>query len=102
MFKGYSLRKSAEIVGVTWVTLFYWRHKLLSALKQMDIEQSLKLTRPISYILKRDSVVLLTVNHESVEGNLNIEVLATNKFVFLLPETELKQLSLKLLVWGVL
>lgn len=23
MFKGYSLRKSAEIVGVTWVTLFY-------------------------------------------------------------------------------
>ena len=39
MFKGYSLRKSAEIVGVTWVTLFYWRHKLLSALKQMDFEQ---------------------------------------------------------------
>jgi ISXO2-like transposase domain len=39
MFKGYSLRKSAEIVEVTWVTLFYWRHKLLNALKQMDFEQ---------------------------------------------------------------
>jgi transposase-like protein/IS1 family transposase len=39
MFKGYSLRKSAEIVGVTWVTLFYWRHKLLNALKQIDFEQ---------------------------------------------------------------
>ena len=39
MFKGYSLRKSAEIVGVTWVTLFYWRHKLLSALKKMDFDQ---------------------------------------------------------------
>jgi transposase-like protein/IS1 family transposase len=38
MLKGYSLRKSAEIVGVTWVTLFYWRHKLLNALKQMDFE----------------------------------------------------------------
>lgn len=38
MFKGYSLRKSAEIVGVTWVTLFYWRHKLLSALNQMDCD----------------------------------------------------------------
>lgn len=38
MFKGYSLRKSAEIVGVTWVTLFYWRHKLLNGLKQMDFE----------------------------------------------------------------
>lgn len=39
MFKGYSLRKSAEIVGVTWVTLFYWRDKLLNALKQIDCEQ---------------------------------------------------------------
>lgn len=38
MFKGYSLRKSAEIVGVTWDTLFYWRHKLLNALKQMDFK----------------------------------------------------------------
>lgn len=38
MFKGYSLRKSAEIVGVTWVTLFYWRHKLLTALKQIDFD----------------------------------------------------------------
>lgn len=25
-------------LGVTWVTLFYWRHKLLSALKQMDFD----------------------------------------------------------------
>ena len=39
MLKGYSLRKSAEIVGVTWVTLFYWRHKLLNTLKQLDFEQ---------------------------------------------------------------
>lgn len=39
LFKGYSLRKSAEIVGVTWVTLFYWRHKLLNALKQIEFEQ---------------------------------------------------------------
>lgn len=29
--------KSAEIVGITWVTLFYWRHN--SALKQMDFKQ---------------------------------------------------------------
>jgi transposase-like protein len=39
MLKGYSLRKSAKIVGVTWVTLFYWRHKLLNALKQIDFEK---------------------------------------------------------------
>jgi hypothetical protein len=38
MIEGYSHRKSAELVGnVTHVTLFYWRHKLLSSLKQMEI-----------------------------------------------------------------
>lgn len=38
MIEGYSLRKSAELVGnVSHVTLFYWRHKLLSSLKQMEI-----------------------------------------------------------------
>jgi len=36
MLKGYSLRKSAEIVGVSYVTLFYWRHKLLDALTQTE------------------------------------------------------------------
>ncbi len=37
MIEGYSLRKSAELIGdVTHVTLFYWRHKLLTALKQME------------------------------------------------------------------
>lgn len=38
MIEGYSLRKSAELIGnVTHVTLFYWRHKLLSSLKQLEI-----------------------------------------------------------------
>jgi len=39
MLNVFSLRKSAEIVGVTWVTLFYWRYKILSALKQMSLEE---------------------------------------------------------------
>jgi transposase-like protein len=38
MIEGYCLRKSAEIVGVTWITLFYWRHKVLVALKQISIK----------------------------------------------------------------
>lgn len=38
MIEGYSLRKSAELVGnVSHVTLFYWRHKLLSSLNQMEL-----------------------------------------------------------------
>ena len=38
MIEGYSLRKSADLIGnITHVTLFYWRHKLLSSLKQMEI-----------------------------------------------------------------
>lgn len=37
MLEGYSLRKSAEYIGdITHVTLFYWRHKLLSALEKID------------------------------------------------------------------
>ncbi|MCM3671979.1 IS1595 family transposase [Mesobacillus maritimus] len=39
MLKGMSLRESSKIVGVHHVTLFYWRHKVLSALEQMQIEQ---------------------------------------------------------------
>ena len=38
MIEGYSLRKSAILIGdITHVTLFYWRHKVLSSLKQIDI-----------------------------------------------------------------
>ncbi|UOE92646.1 IS1595 family transposase [Alkalihalobacillus sp. LMS39] len=39
MIEGYSLRKSAELLeDVSYVTLFYWRHKLLSAFEKMDFE----------------------------------------------------------------
>lgn len=40
MMEGYSLRRCAEELGneVTHVTLFYWRHKILSALKQIPTE----------------------------------------------------------------
>lgn len=39
MIEGYSLRKASELIGVHHVTFFYWRHKVLSSLKQMDFEQ---------------------------------------------------------------
>ncbi|MNP56544.1 hypothetical protein D3C76_1512790 [compost metagenome] len=40
MIEGLSLRKCAEQLNgeVTHVTLFYWRHKILSALKQVPTE----------------------------------------------------------------
>jgi len=39
MHNGLSLRKAAvEIGGVTHVTLFHWRHKILSALKKLDTD----------------------------------------------------------------
>lgn len=38
IIEGYSLRKSAKLVGnISHITLFYQRHKLLSALKQIEI-----------------------------------------------------------------
>ncbi|AQQ53220.1 IS1595 family transposase [Planococcus lenghuensis] len=39
MIDGDSLRKAAEKLELHHVTLFYWRHKVLSALKQMDFEK---------------------------------------------------------------
>jgi transposase-like protein len=40
MIEGFSLRKCAELLHneVTHVTLFYWRHKILAALKQIPTE----------------------------------------------------------------
>ena len=38
MIEGYSLRKSVELIGnVTHVTLFYWGHKFLTALRQLEV-----------------------------------------------------------------
>ena len=38
MINGYSLRKCAEIVGISLPTAFFWRHKLLDALRMyMDV-----------------------------------------------------------------
>lgn len=37
MLKGLSLRKTAEIIGITHVTAFYWRNKVLSALAKESI-----------------------------------------------------------------
>ena len=52
MLNGYSLRKSAEIVGVSYVTLFYWRHKLLNALTQIEEE-------PFNGIVEMDETYFL-------------------------------------------
>lgn len=43
MILGYSLRKSAKILGVTWVTLFYWRHKILNNLKHKNVKSFKKI-----------------------------------------------------------
>jgi len=40
MIEGFSLRKCAELLldEVTYVTLFYWRHKILAAHKQIPTD----------------------------------------------------------------
>ena len=63
MLEGYSVRKSADLLGdVHFVTLFYWRHKVLSALKQMDFET-------FSGIVEMDETYFLY----SQKGKRNIE-----------------------------
>jgi hypothetical protein len=85
MLEGYSLRKSADLIGdIHYVTLFYWRHKVLFALKHMDFET-------FSGIVEMDETYFLY--SEKGKRNLNgrkprklevlqnFEVLVTNKFV---------------------
>lgn len=63
MLEGYSLRKSADLIGeVHYVTLFYWRHKVLSALKQMNFSA-------FSGIVEMDETYFLY----SEKGKRNIE-----------------------------
>jgi len=38
MISGLSIRKSAKILGVATTTIFTWRHKLLNALKRIELE----------------------------------------------------------------
>ncbi len=62
MLKGYSLRKSASIIGVSYVTLFYWRHKLLNALNEVD-------NCPFEGIVEMDETFFL----HSEKGNKHIK-----------------------------
>lgn len=61
MFKGYSLRKSAKIVGLLGLCFFYRKAQTANILMG-----SLKMTRSISCILKKVNGVLLNENHENV------------------------------------
>lgn len=63
MLEGFSLRKSAKLIGdVHYVTLFYWRHKVLSALSQFDFDT-------FSGIVEMDETYFLY----SEKGKRNIE-----------------------------
>lgn len=63
MIEGYSLRKSADLIGnITHVTLFYWRNKLLSSLKQIEIPNF----KGISCTQKKYKEKFKVENHVSV------------------------------------
>ncbi|SDK00337.1 Transposase [Natronincola ferrireducens] len=85
MIEGKSLRKSQKIVGVSHATLFYWRHKILNALKQGTIEAFNGIVAmDETYLLfsEKGKRRLLIGNLVNEGVNLNIEVLAKNKYVF--------------------
>lgn len=105
MFKGYSLRKSAEIVGVTWVTLFYWRHKLLSALKQIDIKHFDGIVEiDETYFLYSQKGQRGITNRKPRKrgGKSKHRGISYEQVCVLVARDRTKQLSLKLLVRGVL
>jgi transposase-like protein len=60
--QGYSLRESAKICGISWVTAFYWRHKFYVALAQFDVEHFVGIT-------EADETFIL----ESQKGQRNLD-----------------------------
>ncbi len=90
MIEGYSLRKSAELLEVHYVTLFYWRYKLLSAIKEIDFDQFEgigKWTRLISYTQKRENAKWEVEKLVNAVVRLHNEASAKNKSVSLSQET---------------
>lgn len=87
MIDGFSLRKCAKLLRdeVTHVTLFYWRHKILSALKQIQPETfraSSKWMRPISCSRKRAKGISLIVSPVNVVVKPNTVESVTTKYVY--------------------
>ena len=85
MIEGKSLRKSQKIVGVSYTTLFYWRHKILNALKQESIESFNGIVEMDETYLLFSEKVKKGLQIESLENevvNLNLEALVKNKYVF--------------------
>ncbi len=106
MIAGYSIRKSAEIVGINIATSFFWRHKILDCLKSFNgighvngvveadevfFAESFKGTRPSKMPRKSRhrgaQVKLRGISHEQVcvatavdrQGNLIMELLCKGR-----------------------
>lgn len=67
MISGYSLRKSAEIVGINLSTSFFWRHKILDAVRRVIGSGVLeKITKDIN------SLFSILCKHNSLKANNNL------------------------------
>ena len=68
MIEGYSLRKSAYLIGnISYVTLFYWRHKLLSSWFQvLESIQHQKNEVTLNDLIIRESLVQNSENYDTL------------------------------------
>ena len=98
-----SIRERCKILQIS-----IYKIPLIGIAIKRSYQQCLPSLTPVAELkecledLKQHDEAFLNENLESVVENLNIEVLATNGYVFLLPKTVQKQLFQRLLVWGVL
>lgn len=92
MIEGFSLRKCAKLLHdeVTHVTLFYWRHKILAALKQIPTETFqgiVELDEPISCTRRRVNGILPNASPVNVAELLSAVASVTIKYAYWLPVT---------------
>jgi hypothetical protein len=86
MIEGISLRKCAELMyeEVSYVTLFYWRHKILAALRFRPKHSKVlsKWMRPTSCTRKRAGEILPNASRVSAAVKLSTVVSATTKSAY--------------------
>jgi hypothetical protein len=86
MIEVFSLRKCAELLHdeVSHVTLFYWRHKILAALKQIPIEtfQGIVEMDETYFLFSEKGKRNISDSPVNVVAKLNIVASVTTKYVY--------------------
>jgi len=91
--KGFSLRKSSRIIKVSYVTLFYWRHKLLIALKNIQNTEFIGLVEVADIFLSNSLKGQRNIDRAPRKSGNKYEYLAGKKVCIITAVDQLKNVT---------